>query len=235
MLHFFHNFKISCKGNKKHSNNQIKSERYGAHLNLIFIIHTCNVFNRLNAILPHASLQFPSRPCHSPHASCHSPHALKGQKLLAQGIRPGYSCPHAWRPVGEKALYGAPNLRLCFSIHPRTGYGILPHVSIYPVLVYPIKEYIFAHKNKTNMDKSIHSHLYHQVIGRLRSKREDKRVTQVQLADKLGVNQNFISKIETCDRRLDLIELRQICQVLGISFVDFVAEVERDILSKEEK
>ena len=29
------------------------------------------------------------------------------------------------------------------------------------------------------MDKSIHSHLYHQVIGRLRSKREDKRVTQV--------------------------------------------------------
>ena len=46
------------------------------------------------------------------------------------------------------------------------------------------------------MDKSIHSHLYHQVIGRLRSKREGKGVTQVQLADKLGVNQNFISKIE---------------------------------------
>ena len=90
------------------------------------------------------------------------------------------------------------------------------------------------HQIKTNMDKSIHSHLYHQVIGRLRSKREGKGVTQAQLADKLGVNQNFISKIETCDRRLDLIELRQICQVLGISFVDFVAEVERDILSKEE-
>lgn len=105
----------------------------------------------------------------------------------------------------------------------------------YTILVYPIKEYIFVRQIKTNMDKSIHSHLYHQVIGRLRSKREGKGVTQAQLADKLGVNQNFISKIETCDRRLDLIELRQICQVLGISFVDFVAEVERDILSKEEK
>ena len=103
------------------------------------------------------------------------------------------------------------------------------------ILGYPIKEYIFVHQIKTNMDKSIHSPLYHQVIGRLRSKREGKGVTQAQLADKLGVNQNFISKIETCDRRLDLIELRQICQVLGISFVDFVAEVERDILSKEEK
>ena len=185
-------------------------------------------------LVDRTAIPFP-HPCNSLPAPCNSPHALKGQKLLAQGIRPGYLCPHAWRPERAKALYGAPNLRLCFSIHPRTGYGILPHVSIYPVLVYPIKEYIFAHKNKTNMDKSIHSHLYHQVIGRLRSKREDKRVTQVQLADKLGVNQNFISKIETCDRRLDLIELRQICQVLGISFVDFVAEVERDILSKEEK
>ena len=80
------------------------------------------------------------------------------------------------------------------------------------------------------MDKSIHSHLYHQIIGRLRSKRESKNVTQVQLAEMLGVKQTFISKIETCDRRLDLIELRQICQVLNISFVDFVAEVERDIL-----
>lgn len=82
------------------------------------------------------------------------------------------------------------------------------------------------------MDKSIHSHLYHQIIGRLRSKRESKNVTQVQLAEMLGVKQTFISKIETCDRRLDLIELRQICQVLNISFVDFIAEVERDILSK---
>ncbi len=140
-------------------------------------------------------------------------------------------------PVGAKALKIPPPEPQ--ALFPRSilelAMEFLPHVFMYPVLVYPIKEYIFAHQIKTNMDKSIHSHLYHQVIGRLRSKREGKGVTQVQLADKLGVNQNFISKIETCDRRLDLIELRQICQVLGLSFVDFVAEVERDILSKEEK
>ena len=84
------------------------------------------------------------------------------------------------------------------------------------------------------MDKSIHSHLYHQVIARLRSKREDKGVTQVQLAELLNVNQAFISKIEICDLRLDIIELHHICQVLGISFVDFIQEVDRDILSKGE-
>lgn len=84
------------------------------------------------------------------------------------------------------------------------------------------------------MDKSIHSHLYHQVIGRLRSKREIKGVTQSQLADLLDVNQAFVSKIETCDRRLDIIELHHICQVLGISFVDFILEVDKDILRKSE-
>ena len=96
MLHFFHNFKISCKGNKKHSNNQIKSERYDAQFNLMFIIYTCDVFNRLNAILPHASLQFPSRP--------------EGAETPSPGHRPGYSCPHTWRPERAKALYGDPNM-----------------------------------------------------------------------------------------------------------------------------
>ena len=57
------------------------------------------------------------------------------------------------------------------------------------------------------MDKSIHSHLYHQVIGRLRGKREKLGITQIQLAELLKVNQTFVSRIETCDRRLDLIEL----------------------------
>lgn len=57
-------------------------------------------------------------------------------------------------------------------------------------------------------------------------------VTQAQLAELLNVNQAFVSKVETCERRLDIIELHQICKVLNISFVDFIAEVDRDILSK---
>ena len=60
-------------------------------------------------------------------------------------------------------------------------------------------------------------------------------VTQAQLAELLKVNQAFISKIETCERRLDIIELYHICQVLGISFVDFIQEVDRDILCKNEE
>lgn len=104
----------------------------------------------------------------------------------------------------------------------------------YSLFVYSKKEYIFVPKIKENMDKSIHSHLYHQVIGRLRGKREKMGITQVQLAELLKVNQTFVSRIETCDRRLDIIELHHICQVLGISFVDFIQEVDKDILRKSE-
>lgn len=39
----------------------------------------------------------------------------------------------------------------------------------------------------SHMDKSIHSRLYHQVVARLRSKREEKGVTQTQLAELLNV------------------------------------------------
>ena len=88
MLHFFHNFKISCKGNKKHSNNQIKSERYGAHFNLMFIIHTCDVFNRLNAIPLHASLQFPSCPLQFPSRPLPFPSRPEGAEAPSPGHSP---------------------------------------------------------------------------------------------------------------------------------------------------
>lgn len=80
------------------------------------------------------------------------------------------------------------------------------------------------------MDKSIHSHLYHQVIGRLRGKREKMGITQVQLAELLKVNQTYVSRIETCERRLDILELMNICEALDLSFIDFVREIDEDIL-----
>lgn len=82
------------------------------------------------------------------------------------------------------------------------------------------------------MDKSIHTRLYQRVIARLRAKREEKGVTQMQLAEKLGVNQTFVSKVEICERRLDIVELLTICEILEIPFVDFIKEIDEDIISK---
>ena len=38
--------------------------------------------------------------------------------------------------------------------------------------------------------------------------------------------QTFVSKYETGERRLDLVELQQICQVLGVTLGDFVVAFE---------
>jgi transcriptional regulator with XRE-family HTH domain len=59
------------------------------------------------------------------------------------------------------------------------------------------------------------------LLGLLRQAREEAGVLQVDLARKLGKKQGFVSKYELGDRRLDLLDLAEICDALGISFVEF--------------
>ena len=82
------------------------------------------------------------------------------------------------------------------------------------------------------INKSIHSKLYHRFIARLRAKREGKGLSQYQLSQILKVQQSYVSKIETCERRLDILELMNICEALDLSFIDFVREIDEDILPK---
>ncbi len=59
--------------------------------------------------------------------------------------------------------------------------------------------------------------------------RSEANLRQVDLADRLGKPQSFVSKYESGERRLDLIELREICLVLEISLTDFVKRFESEI------
>lgn len=81
--------------------------------------------------------------------------------------------------------------------------------------------------------KSIHNKAYQLLLQFLRSKRIDKGITQEQLASRLGVGQGIVSKIETHERRLDVIELREICRALGISFPEFVIEFDKYLKEEE--
>jgi transcriptional regulator with XRE-family HTH domain len=56
--------------------------------------------------------------------------------------------------------------------------------------------------------------------------RQDKGIRQIELAEKLGVPQSFISKYESGDRQLDILELRQVCQAVGISLQEFIRKLE---------
>lgn len=81
-------------------------------------------------------------------------------------------------------------------------------------------------------NKSIHSKLYHRIIAHLRAKREEKGLSQYQLSQILNVPQPYVSRIETCERRIDILELMNICEALDISLIDFVREIDEDILPK---
>jgi transcriptional regulator with XRE-family HTH domain len=50
---------------------------------------------------------------------------------------------------------------------------------------------------------------------------------QADLADKLGVPQSFISKIESGERKIDLVELRALCKALGSDINEFTDEFEK--------
>jgi hypothetical protein len=47
------------------------------------------------------------------------------------------------------------------------------------------------------------------------------------MAEALGKPQAFVSYYEPGARRLDFLELRQICGIVGISLVDFVRKFEK--------
>lgn len=79
------------------------------------------------------------------------------------------------------------------------------------------------------MDKSIYTREYAVVLRLLREARERAGLTQVELAEKLGQSQSFMSKAERSDRRLDIVQLRTILKVLGVRLADFVRRLEGEL------
>lgn len=66
-------------------------------------------------------------------------------------------------------------------------------------------------------DKSIHDLRYRSLIEALTSERKRLNISQAELADKVGMNQSDISKIEQLERRLDVLEFVRILESFRIS------------------
>ncbi len=63
----------------------------------------------------------------------------------------------------------------------------------------------------------------------LREIRQEAGLRQRDLAERIGLPQSFISKCESGERRLDIVELRAFCAALGVSLSDFVDRLEKKI------
>jgi transcriptional regulator with XRE-family HTH domain len=76
------------------------------------------------------------------------------------------------------------------------------------------------------MSKSVFSDAYAILVAGLVEARHLAGVTQVQLADRLGKPQSFISKIERGERRVDALEFCAIAQALGIKPSELMSTIE---------
>jgi len=56
----------------------------------------------------------------------------------------------------------------------------------------------------------------------------DAGLRQTDVAMKLGKPQSFVSNYESGERRLDLLELQLVCEVLGVSLIEFVRRYSKD-------
>ena len=81
------------------------------------------------------------------------------------------------------------------------------------------------------MVDSVFSKAYERVIEAVVAMRKDAGMTQRDLAAKLGREQSFIGRIETGQRRIDLVELIWLCKACGADpeavLVKLVREVSR--------
>jgi transcriptional regulator with XRE-family HTH domain len=76
------------------------------------------------------------------------------------------------------------------------------------------------------MEKSLYSRNQKVFLDLLRRVREEAELRQEDVAARLAKPQSFISKYESGERRLDVLELREVCFALGLPITDFVKRLE---------
>lgn len=79
------------------------------------------------------------------------------------------------------------------------------------------------------MRKSTHTKDYAIFLKLLVEARHKAGLTQAQLGSRLPFGQPGISKIERGERRVDVVELRMICEQLGVSIEDFIRYFEAQL------
>jgi transcriptional regulator with XRE-family HTH domain len=75
--------------------------------------------------------------------------------------------------------------------------------------------------------KTLNKKEFKILLDQLYRLRLSSGLRQLDLAKKLKTPQSFISKIESGERRIDLIELREICIALGSNLKEFINEFEK--------
>lgn len=76
------------------------------------------------------------------------------------------------------------------------------------------------------MKKNLYTHRQRILLDLLRNIRKDAGLRQDDVAERLGRPQSFVSKYESGERRLDILELYDVCEALGLKLNNFVEKLE---------
>lgn len=74
------------------------------------------------------------------------------------------------------------------------------------------------------MPNPLHSASYEAFRNLLVLAREKSQLTQVEVADRIGKPQSYVSKYERGERRLDFTEFMALAEVLSIDAADFIRQ-----------
>jgi transcriptional regulator with XRE-family HTH domain len=78
-----------------------------------------------------------------------------------------------------------------------------------------------------NLAKTLGSRRHKALIALLIERREALGMTQTQLADRLGEYQSFVARLESGQRRVDVVEFLELAEVLGFDAGKALAAVRK--------
>ncbi len=74
--------------------------------------------------------------------------------------------------------------------------------------------------------KTIYNERYQRLINALVKVRKNSGLTQQQVAERLSKPQSYIAKIEKLERKLDVLEFVDLCDVIGADRVEMLRAVD---------
>ncbi|MDP1798580.1 MAG: helix-turn-helix transcriptional regulator [Planctomycetaceae bacterium] len=75
------------------------------------------------------------------------------------------------------------------------------------------------------MQKSRFTKKYGVLLLALRAARERAGLTQTDVAKRFGAHASFVSKCESGERRIDILELAQFCKLYGVKLAVFLQSI----------
>lgn len=79
------------------------------------------------------------------------------------------------------------------------------------------------------MQKAIYDPAYRKAIERLKRTRKHRQLTQDHVARQLGFSRTWLSRVECCELKIDVLHLIRLCQAVRLSASELRRDIEKEL------